>query len=48
MNEKINLKTIGIYLLRWTALGVLIGGICGGLGAVFSIAIAAAWARCSP
>ena len=44
MNEKINLKTIGIYLLRWTALGVLIGGICGGLGAVFSKAITAATA----
>lgn len=40
MNKKINLKNIGTYLLRWSALGVLIGGICGGLGALFSKAIA--------
>lgn len=42
--KKINLKTIGIYLLRWTALGLLMGVICGGLGAVFSKAIHAATA----
>lgn len=39
MKNKVDLKTIGIYLLRWTALGLLIGVLCGGLGAVFSKAI---------
>ncbi len=44
MKNKIHFKTIVIYLLRWTALGLLIGGICGGLGALFSKAIVAATA----
>ena len=39
MEKKVTLKTVGIYLLRWTALGLLIGIICGGLGAIFSKAI---------
>ena len=38
--KNVQLKTIGINLLRWTALGLLIGVICGALGAIFSKAIA--------
>ena len=37
--KNVRLKIIGINLLRWTALGLLIGVICGALGAIFSKAI---------
>lgn len=39
--KKFDLKKIGRYLLCWTALGLLMGVICGILGAIFSKAIVA-------
>lgn len=39
MKKKFNPNEIWKYLLRWTALGLLMGALCGGIGALFSKAI---------
>lgn len=39
MKKKFDPNEIWKYLLRWTALGLLMGTLCGGIGALFSKAI---------